>query len=66
MRVDETYRHKCEVKWPISLAPGAIKAYLIAVEKRRGAESAERLRRDARAAWEARRREGPANTGTSG
>ncbi|MGH8374414.1 MAG: DUF7696 family protein [Pseudomonas sp.] len=49
--MDETYRHECEVKWLISLAPAAIKAFLVAVEKRRGPEAAERLRQDAWAAW---------------
>lgn len=54
MRTDEAYRHECEVKWLISLAPAAIKSFLMAVEKKRGLEAADRLRRDARAAWEAR------------
>lgn len=62
MRTDEAYRHECEVRWLITLAPPAIKTYLVAVEKRRGVESAERLRRDARAAWEAERRPSRANT----
>ncbi|SPR97369.1 DUF7696 family protein [Cupriavidus taiwanensis] len=56
MRTDEAWRHECEVRWVISLAPAAIKAYLMAVEKKRGAAAAERLRQDARAAWEARSR----------
>ncbi|WP_420868298.1 DUF7696 family protein [Cupriavidus oxalaticus] len=44
MRTDELHRHECEVRWPISLAPPAIKTYLVAVEKKRGAAAAERLR----------------------
>ncbi|WP_430869648.1 DUF7696 family protein [Cupriavidus basilensis] len=62
MRADEAYRHECEVKWLISLAPAAIRAYLDAVEKKRGAEAAERLRRDARAMWEARARKSSPST----
>jgi len=66
MRTDEAYRHECEVRWLITLAPPAIKIYLVAVEKRRGLESAERLRRDARAAWEAKHRLGRASMEISG
>ncbi|WP_419951036.1 DUF7696 family protein [Cupriavidus phytorum] len=65
MRTDEAWRHECEVRWVISLAPPAIKAYLMAVEKKRGAAPAERLRQDARAAWEARSRS-RASTATPG
>lgn len=66
MRTDEAWRHECKVRWLLTLAPAAIKTQLMAVEKRRGLEASERLRRDARAAWEAKPRPGGASTATSG
>lgn len=59
MRTDEAYRHECEVKWLVRLAPPAIKTYLVAVEKKRGPAAAERLRQDARAAWASARDTSP-------
>lgn len=50
----DDHRHQCETRHVLALAVGSrasSDAYLELVEKRRGKEAAERLRRDAREQW---------------
>ena len=53
----ERHRHRCEIRTMLRKAdsegPEAIGEYLLKVERARGAESAERLRAEARAQWQA-------------
>ena len=51
---DEADRHRCEVSWVMrAFYPDGKKAadYFDLVEKKRGKESAEKLRQDCRVAW---------------
>lgn len=56
----ESYRHECEVRWIAALPTTARRrAYLDAIEQRRGKPAADKLRADLLQLWRDRKRPDP-------